>query len=104
MSGRTDRAVYVDHASLLEANGSAAKRLMALLAPHMADEAVRMGAAGDIMLAGGGSLIPGMADALGGALGAGIVTVDDPVMSNAAGFEAKAAAFADRLAKIESPQ
>ena len=77
---------------------------MPLLASLIADEAGRMGAAGDVVLAGGGSPIAGMADALGGALGANIIAVDDPVMSNAAGFEAKAVAFAAKLAKVESQQ
>ena len=63
-----------------------------------------MGAAGDVVLAGGGSPIAGMAGALGGALGANIIAADGPVMSNAAGFETKAVAFAAKLAKIESQQ
>ena len=77
---------------------------MPLLASHIADEAGRMGAAGDVVLAGGGSPIAGMVGALEGALGANIIAVDDPVMSNAAGFEAKAVAFATKLAKVESQQ
>ena len=77
---------------------------MALLASHIADEAGRMGAAGDAVLAGGGSPIAGMVGALGGALGANIIAADGPVMSNAAGFEARAVAFATKLAKVESQQ
>ena len=57
-----------------------------------------------MVLADGGSPITGMAGALGGALGANIIAVDGPVMSNAAGFEAKAVTFAAKLAKIESQQ
>ena len=76
---------------------------MPLLTSHIADEAGRMGAAGDVVLAGGGSPIAGMVGALGGALGANMA-VDDPIMSNAAGFEAKAVAFATKLAKVESQQ
>ena len=102
VSRRTDREAYVDHTNLLKSNDTAIKRLVSLLASHIADEAGRMGAAGDVVLAGGGSLIPGMAGALSGAIGANIIAVDDPVMSNAAGFEAKAVAFAARLAKAES--
>ena len=76
---------------------------MPLLASHIADEAGRMGVAGDVVLAGGGSPIAGMAGALGGALGANMA-VDDPVMGIVAGFEARAVAFAAKLAKVESQQ
>ncbi len=104
VSKRTGREAYVDHAVLLESNGAAVKRLVPLPASLIADEAGRMGAAGDVVLAGGGSPIPGMVGALEGALGANIIAADDPVMSNAAGFEGRAAAFAASLAKVESQQ
>ena len=92
---RGDAAGYTqaDHAVLLESTGAAVKRLVSPLASHIADEAGRMGAAGDVVLAGGGSPIAGMVGALEGALGANIMAVDDPIMSNAAGFEAKAVAL-----------
>ena len=43
-----------------------------------------------------------MADALSKAVGCSVIPVDDPVMSNAVGFEAKAAILVGRLGE-ESP-
>ena len=46
----------------------------------------------------------GMGEALGSAMKCRIVTVDDPVMGNAIGFEAKAASMVARFAKEQSPE
>ena len=77
---------------------------MSLLAAYIADEAARMGTHDEVVLAGGGSQMPGMGEALGSAMKCRIITVDDPVMSNAIGFEAKAASIVARLAKEQSPE
>ena len=104
ISPRTDKGAYVDHVDLLAANSAAVERLVPALASHIADGAVRVGGAGYIVLAGGGSLIPGMGLALEIALGSKITTVEDPVMSNAAGFEAKASDLVARLGGWKSPE
>ena len=70
----------------------------------MAGRAARTGIQNEAMLAGGGSRIPGMGDALGAAMRCSITTVDDPVMSNAIGFEAKAKSIAAGLAQDSAPE
>ena len=52
-----------------------------------------------MVLAGGGSLVLGMADAPSKAIGCNVIHVGDPVMSSAVGFEAKAAGLAVLTAK-----
>ena len=52
-----------------------------------------------MVLAGGGSLVLGMADVPSKAIGCNVIHVGDPVMSSAVGFEAKAASLATITAK-----
>ena len=104
VSRRTDKGAYVGYASLFETNAPAVRKLVLLLAAHIADEAARMGVQDEVILAGGGSQIPGMGDALGAAMKCSITTVDDPVMSNAIGFEAKAKSIAAGLAQDSAPE
>ena len=103
VSRRSDKGAYVEYERILGDNAPAVKRLVSLLSSHIADEAVRMGHAEAVVLAGGGSLIPGMAEALGAALGREITAVKDPVMSNAVGFESKAVGIVGRVAGPVSP-
>ena len=104
ISRRTDKGAYVGYAGLFEAKAPAVRKLVSLLAAYIADEAARMGTHDEVVLAGGGSQMPGMGEALGSAMKCRIITVDDPVMSNAIGFEAKAASIVARLAKEQSPE
>ena len=97
ISRRNSKSAYVDHEGLFARNAAAVGRLVPMLAAHIADEVVRIGSPDEVVLAGGGSLIPGMADALSKAVGCSVIPVDDPVMSNAVGFEAKAAVIAGKL-------
>ena len=97
ISRQNSKSAYVDHEDLFAKNATAVGRLVPMLAAHIADEVVRIGSPDEVVLAGGGSLIPGMADALSKAVGCSVIPVDDPVMSNAVGFEAKAAVIAGRL-------
>ena len=97
ISRRNSKSAYVDHEDLFAKNATAIGRLVPMLAAHIADEVVRIGSPDEVVLAGGGSLIPGMADALSKAVGCSVIPVDDPVMCNAVGFEAKAAVIAGRL-------
>ena len=80
------------------------RKLVSLLAAYIAGGAARMGMHDEVILTGGGSQMPGMGEALGSAMKRRIVTVDDPVMSNAIGFEAKASSMVARLAKEQSPE
>ena len=73
-------------------------------AAHMAGRAARMGVQNEAVLAGGGSQIPGMGDALGDAMKCSITTVDDPVTGNAVGFEAKAASIAVGRSRKSAPE
>lgn len=93
---RADRMAYTRYDTLFAKNQSDTRKLVALLAEHVADELVRMDYE-DVILAGGGSAIPGMADALRKIIGRDVVPVDDPVMSNAVGLERKAAEVARRM-------
>ena len=93
------KAAYVDHEKLFEKNAAITGKLVQLLAAHITDEVVNMGSPNEVILAGGGSLMPGMADALSKTIGCSVIPVDDPVMSNAKGFEAKAASLAVITAK-----
>ena len=102
ISRRNSKSAYVDHEDLFARNAAAVGRLVPMLAAHIADEVVRIGSPDEVVLAGGGSLIPGMANALSKAVGCSVIPVDDPVMSNAVGFEAKAAVLVGRLSE-ESP-
>ena len=102
ISQRNSKSAYVDHEGLFAGNAAAVGRLVPMLAAHIADEVVRIGSPDEVVLAGGGSLIPGMADALSKAVGCSVIPVDDPVMSNAVGFETKAAVLVGRLSE-ESP-
>ena len=102
ISRRNSKSAYVDHDDLFARNATAVGKLVPMLAAHIADEVVRIGSPDEVVLAGGGSLIPGMADALSKAVGCSVIPVDDPVMSNALGFEAKAAVLVGRLSE-ESP-
>ena len=102
ISTRNSKSAYVDHEDLFARNATAVGRLVPMLAAHIADEVVRIGSPDEVILAGGGSLIPGMADALSKTVGCSVIPVDDPVMSNAVGFEAKAAVLVGRLSE-ESP-
>ena len=102
ISQRNSKSAYVDHEGLFAGNAAAVGRLVPMLAARIADEVVRIGSPDEVVLAGGGSLIPGMAGALSKAVGCGVIPVDDPVMSSALGFEAKAAVLAGRLGE-ESP-
>ena len=97
ISRQNSKSAYVDHEDLFAKNATAVGRLVPMLAAHIADEVVRIGSPDEVVLAGGGSLIPGMADALSKAVGCSVIPVDDPVMSNAVGFEAKAAVLAGCL-------
>ena len=97
ISRRNSKSAYVGHDDLFTKNSVAVGKLVPMLAAHIADEVVRIGSPDEVVLAGGGSLIPGMADALSKAVGCSVIPVDDPVMSNAMGFEAKAAVIAGRL-------
>ena len=102
ISQRNSKSAYVDHEGLFARNAAAVGRLVPMLAAHIADEVVRIGSPDEVVLAGGGSLIPGMAGALSKAVGCSVIPVDDPVMSNAVGSEAKAAALAGRLGEEPS--
>ena len=102
ISRQNSKSAYVDHEDLFARNAAAVGRLVPMLAAHIADEVVRIGSPDEVVLAGGGSLIPGMADALSKAVGCSVIPVDDPVMCNAMGFEAKAAVLVGRLGE-ESP-
>ena len=102
ISRRSHKSAYVNHEDLFARNAAAVGRLVPMLAAHIADEVVRIGSPDEVVLAGGGSLIPGMADALSKAVGCSVIPVDDPIMSNALGFEAKAAVLVGRLGG-ESP-
>ena len=97
ISQRNSKSAYVDREGLFAKNAAAVGRLVPMLAAHIADEVVRIGSPDEVVPAGGGSLIPGMAGALSKAVGCSVIPVDDPVMSNALGFEAKAAVLAGRL-------
>ncbi len=86
------RDSYVGHEALFSGNPGMVAKLARLLAEHVADEASRMDHAGDaIILAGGGSLIPGVREAMGRIMDAEITVPDDPVFSNALGLEMLAA-------------
>ena len=104
VSRRTDKGAYVGYAGLFEAKAPAVRKLVSLLAAYTTGGAARMGMHDGVVLAGGGSQMPGMGEALGSAMKRRIITVDDPVMSNAIGFEAKAASIVARLAKEQSPE
>ena len=93
----SDRTAYVNPEGLLKKNPAVTARLVKLLAEHIADEAVRMhmspSSAHGIILTGGGSQLPGMVGALSSILSQPIGVATDPVMSNAVGFEKKAASL-----------
>ena len=93
------RAAYVHHERIFAENRRVLGKLVGLLAAGIADEVGRIGVPNEIVLAGGGSLIPGVQKALASATGCNISPVDDPLMSNAAGFEAKAAILAETVKK-----
>ncbi len=96
------RGSYVDYKSLLSRDEAMTARLVKLLAEHIADEVSRFGASTEgIILAGGGSLLPGMRENLEAMLGVTITVPDDPVYSNAAGLEMIAAKRSGRAAAPE---
>ena len=93
------KVAYVDHKDLFARNAAVTGKPVQLLAAHITDEVMNIGSPNGVILAGGGSLMPGMADALSKTIGCDVIPVDDPVMSNAKGFEAKAASLAVITAK-----
>ena len=93
-SGWTGRDSYTEYDKVLAGDPKMTARLVELLAVHIADEVQHfdVGTTGDapeIILSGGGSRMPGMAEALSKALGGAIAVrmIDEPSYSNAIGLE-----------------
>lgn len=81
------------------------RRLVSLLAAYTAGGTARMGMHDEAVLVGGCSQMPGMGGgALGSAMKRRIIAADDPAMSNAVGFEAKASSTVAGLAGGSSPK
>ena len=87
LAKKAKREAYLNYKSLFEEEPVQTAKLSELLARHIADEVSRMSIQGDIILAGGGSMIPNMKESLEKLLDRTLVTLDDPVYSNARGLE-----------------
>lgn len=94
-----NKVSYVNHEKIFVENKTVIGKLVGLLAAGISDEVGRIGVPEEIILAGGGSLIPGMQKALSAAIGCKITSVHDPLMSNAVGFEIKAASLVESMKK-----
>lgn len=84
-----DRGDYVHHERLFTENPEKTARLVEILAEHIADELSRMIGAGkgQVILAGGGSMMPNMKETIEGLIGMPVTVPADPVFSNAIGLE-----------------
>ena len=86
-----ERGAYTSFEKIIEQNMPKAKELTKMLAEHIADEIARLDTSTlDIIIAGGGSKLPEIKEALEKILRKEIITVDDPIFSNAMGFESMA--------------
>ena len=90
-SSYLERQSYTDYERLFADNQGMAKRLGELLATHICDSVGRMNIEEDdqVLIAGGGSQIPGITEAITRILGKEVAVVDEPVMSNVIGLEQK---------------
>ncbi len=80
------RGSHVDAAALFEADPITAAKLVALLAEHIADE-LRRFQQNNLILAGGGALMPGLQSNIEKAINGTVIVPEDPVFSNAVGLE-----------------
>ncbi len=81
------RGSYVNYKKLFSQNESLTQKLVYHLAEHIADEVTRIASHDNIILAGGGSLLPGMRENLEKILYTKTIVPDNPVFSNAIGLE-----------------
>ncbi len=91
LAKKSRRDSYVNYKELFQTDIKMTERLVRMLAEHIADEVVRMNVTGEIILAGGGSQMPHMKEALEKILGRELTVPEDPVFSNARGLEKIAA-------------
>lgn len=81
------REDYVNYKKLFEGNPGDTARLVRLLALHIADDVARIRTVEPLVLAGGGSQIPGMKEEFEKILKRDIVIPENPVYANAIGYE-----------------
>ena len=80
--------MYVHHEKLFAENPSMTAKYVSLLAQHIAYRVSMMSYKNnDVILAGGGSMIPGMRESMESILGTEVTVPDDPVFANALSLE-----------------
>ena len=103
-SGRRRRESYVYHKKLFEENPAETARLVRLLAAHIADDVARIDIVEPVILAGGGSLIPGMREEFEKILKRQVTIPENPVYANAIGYEMIARDVCARIISSKRPQ
>ena len=81
------REDYVNYERLLSADPKKTERLVRMLASHIADDVSRIKIVEPLILAGGGSQLPGIKERFEELLGVEITIPDNPTFANAVGYE-----------------
>ncbi len=87
LDGGSRRESYVDHTKMFKSDPAATERLTMMLSRHIADDVARLKTVPPIILAGGGSQIPGMRKHFEDVLQSSVEVPENPIYANAMGYE-----------------